>query len=133
MAVVVPFASPGEPSIDPLLDRVAADMERVNGVILARTGSEVAMIPEVANHLIDSGGKRLRPILTLALARLTGYAGDGHIKPRPPWSSCTPPRCCTTTSSTKARCGADGSPRGCCGGTRPACWSAISCSARRSR
>ncbi len=38
------------------------------------------MIPEVANHLINSGGKRLRPILTLALARLTGYAGDGHIK-----------------------------------------------------
>ena len=38
------------------------------------------MIPEVANHLINSGGKRLRPMLTLALARLTGYAGDGHIK-----------------------------------------------------
>jgi octaprenyl-diphosphate synthase len=55
-------------------------MERVNGVILARTGSEVTMIPEVANHLINSGGKRLRPMLTLALARLTGYAGDGHIK-----------------------------------------------------
>ena len=80
VAVVVPFASPGEPSIDPLLDRVAADMERVNSVILARTGSEVAMIPEVANHLINSGGKRLRPMLTLALARLTGYGGDGHIK-----------------------------------------------------
>jgi octaprenyl-diphosphate synthase len=55
-------------------------MERVNGAVLARTGSEVAMIPEVANHLINSGGKRLRPILTLALARLTNYAGDGHIK-----------------------------------------------------
>src|SRR5690348_15427487 len=55
-------------------------MQRVNGVILARTGSEVAMIPEVANHLINSGGKRLRPILTLALARLTGYGGEGHIK-----------------------------------------------------
>jgi len=40
----------------------------------------VAMIPEVANHLINSGGKRLRPMLTLALARLTGYSGDGHIK-----------------------------------------------------
>ena len=80
MAVVVPFASPGGPSIDPLLDLVATDMERVNSVILARTGSEVAMIPEVANHLINSGGKRLRPMLTLALARLTGYSGDGHIK-----------------------------------------------------
>ena len=80
MAVIVPFESPGRPSIDPLADLVAADMERVNGVILARTGSEVAMIPEVANHLINSGGKRLRPMLTLALARLTGYAGDSHIK-----------------------------------------------------
>ena len=38
------------------------------------------MIPEVANHLINSGGKRLRPMLTLALAQLAGYAGDGHIK-----------------------------------------------------
>ena len=80
MAVILPFESRDEPAIDPLLDLVAADMERVNGAILARTGSDVAMIPEVANHLINSGGKRLRPILTLALARLTGYGGEGHIK-----------------------------------------------------
>ncbi len=38
------------------------------------------MIPEVANHLINSGGKRLRPMLTLAMARLAGYRGDGHVK-----------------------------------------------------
>ena len=38
------------------------------------------MIPEVANHLISSGGKRLRPMLTLALAKLAGYGGEGHIK-----------------------------------------------------
>src|SRR6266571_1755473 len=55
-------------------------MERVNATILSRTGSEVTMIPEVANHLISSGGKRLRPMLTLAMANLTGYSGDGHIK-----------------------------------------------------
>ncbi len=55
-------------------------MERVNATIVARTGSDVAMIPEVANHLISSGGKRLRPMLTLAMARLAGYRGDGHIK-----------------------------------------------------
>jgi octaprenyl-diphosphate synthase len=80
VAVVVPFESPREPSIDPLIDLVAADMERVNTTIIARTGSEVTMIPEVAKHLIDSGGKRLRPMLTLALARLAGYTGNGHIK-----------------------------------------------------
>jgi len=80
VAVVIPFESRDEPSIDRLVDLVAADMQRVNGAILARTGSEVTMIPEVANHLINSGGKRLRPILTLALARLTNYGGDGHVK-----------------------------------------------------
>jgi octaprenyl-diphosphate synthase len=67
-------------SIDQLVALVAADMERVNQTILARTGSEVTMIPEVANHLISSGGKRLRPMLTLATAGLCGFGGDGHIK-----------------------------------------------------
>ncbi len=79
MAVIVPFESPSA-SIDPLNDLVAGDMDRVNATILSRTGSDVTMIPEVANHLIASGGKRLRPILTVAMAALTGYAGDGHIK-----------------------------------------------------
>ena len=80
MAVIVPFESPSSASIDQLVALVAADMERVNATILSRTGSEVTMIPEVANHLISSGGKRLRPMLTLAMASLTGYSGDGHIK-----------------------------------------------------
>ena len=56
MAVIVPFESPQNPSIDRLVELVAADMERVNATILSRTGSEVTMIPEVANHLISSGG-----------------------------------------------------------------------------
>jgi octaprenyl-diphosphate synthase len=80
VAVIVPFESPSNASIDELVSLVAADMERVNATILSRTGSEVTMIPEVANHLISSGGKRLRPMLTLAMANLTGYSGDGHIK-----------------------------------------------------
>jgi len=80
LAVVIPFESPSQPLIDHLVDLVAADMERVNATILSRTGSDVTMIPEVANHLISSGGKRLRPMLTLAMARLVDYAGDGHIK-----------------------------------------------------
>lgn len=80
MAVVVPFESPHPASIERLTRLVAPDMERVNNAILARTGSDVTMIPEVANHLISSGGKRLRPMLTLAMARLSGYTGDGHIK-----------------------------------------------------
>jgi octaprenyl-diphosphate synthase len=80
LAVVIPFESHPQASIDQLVDLVAADMDRVNAAILARTGSEVTMIPEVANHLINSGGKRLRPILTVAMAQLAGYAGEGHVK-----------------------------------------------------
>ena len=80
MAVIVPFESPQGASLTRLADLVAPDMERVNTTILARTGSDVTMIPEVANHLISSGGKRLRPMLTLAMAKLAGYTGDGHIK-----------------------------------------------------
>ncbi|GEP05763.1 polyprenyl synthetase family protein [Methylobacterium oxalidis] len=84
MGVVVSFdegRSDPEASLTDLVALVAGGMERVNGMILSRTGSDVAMIPEVANHLIASGGKRLRPILTLATADLCGYAGgDGAVK-----------------------------------------------------
>ncbi len=80
LAVIVPFESHSSPSIALLIKLVAADMERVNTTILSRTGSEVTMIPEIAKHLIESGGKRLRPMLTLAMAQLSGYGGDGHVK-----------------------------------------------------
>ena len=79
MAVVLPFEQ-AEPSIERLSALVRADLERVNSLIIARTGSEVTMIPEVANHLISSGGKRLRPMLTLATSALTGYRGEGHVR-----------------------------------------------------
>src|SRR6202048_2404208 len=80
VAVIVPFESPSGASIDQLVALVAADMARVNATILSRTGSGVAMIPEVPHHLIFSGGNRLRPMLTLGMAGLAGYSGDGHIK-----------------------------------------------------
>jgi octaprenyl-diphosphate synthase len=80
LAVVIPFESHPSGSVDRLAELVAADLDRVNTTILSRTGSEVTMIPEVANHLIASGGKRLRPMLTLAMADITGYSGSGHIK-----------------------------------------------------
>ena len=79
VAVVIPFESGPQASIESLVALVAGDMERVNAAILSRTGSQVTMIPEVANHLISSGGKRLRPMLTIAMADLTGYSGDGHV------------------------------------------------------
>ena len=81
MGIVIPLEEKSpDRLIEPLTTLVAADMARVNETILSRTGSDVTMIPEVANHLISSGGKRLRPILTLATAGLCQYRGEGHIK-----------------------------------------------------
>jgi octaprenyl-diphosphate synthase len=81
VGVVVAFEDKHpEKGLGGLAALVAADMARVNAMILSRTGSEVTMIPEVATHLISSGGKRLRPMLTLATAQLAAYRGDGHVK-----------------------------------------------------
>jgi octaprenyl-diphosphate synthase len=68
------------PGVGRLLDLTAPDMARVNELILSKAGSDVEMIPEIANHLISSGGKRLRPMVTLAAAQMFGYAGEGHVK-----------------------------------------------------
>ena len=59
---------------------VANDMNGVNAVILERMQSKVALIPELAGHLIAGGGKRMRPMLTLASAALLGYPGSRHHK-----------------------------------------------------
>src|SRR3546814_8689195 len=59
---------------------VATDLNHVNSVILERMQSEVPLIPGLAGHLIASGGKRMRPMLTLAAARLLDYAGARHHK-----------------------------------------------------
>ncbi len=60
---------------------LATDMQAVNTLIRARMASEHApRIPEVTAHLVEAGGKRLRPMLTLAAARICGYEGADHIK-----------------------------------------------------
>ena len=65
---------------DRLASYLAADMDAVNLLIRQRMASEHApRIPEVTAHLVEAGGKRLRPMLTLATARMCGYRGPFHI------------------------------------------------------
>ncbi len=65
---------------DRLAQALASDMAAVNALIRERMSSEHApRIPEVTAHLIEAGGKRIRPILTLAAARLCGYEGPYHL------------------------------------------------------
>ncbi len=66
--------TPPVPSLAPLLELTAPAMVAVNQVILERLQSEVGLIPELAGHLIAAGGKRMRPMLTLAGALCTGQA-----------------------------------------------------------
>ena len=65
-------------------DRMAAylsdDMAAVSALIRERMASKHApRIPEVTAHLVEAGGKRLRPMLTLAAARMCGYGGPYHV------------------------------------------------------
>jgi octaprenyl-diphosphate synthase len=72
-------------SLDRLSELLRGDLARVNALILERMQSPVALIPQLAGHIIAAGGKRLRPMLTLAAARLCGYrggtkeTGDRHV------------------------------------------------------
>lgn len=74
------IGTPPAPSLDPLVALVASGMNKVNAVILDRMQSQIPLIPELAGHLIAGGGKRLRPMLTLASASLLDYPGDRHYK-----------------------------------------------------
>ena len=67
------------PSLDTLSELIADDLKAVNKLIVQRMASPVEMIPELAGHIIAAGGKRMRPMLTLAAARMCGYSGDRHL------------------------------------------------------
>ena len=120
-------------SLDKMSALTARDMARVNKVIVARMDSPVALIPQLAGHIVAAGGKRLRPMLTLASAQLCDYAGDRHIwRWRPASNSSTPPRLLhdDVVDESDLRRGL-ATANALYGATRlRACWSATSCSAR---
>ena len=59
---------------------VGADMEATNRAIVQRMDSPVVLIPQLAAHIVAAGGKRIRPLLTLAAARMCGYEGARHVQ-----------------------------------------------------
>jgi len=79
-ADAAPAARDGaEDALAALSALVAKDMEACNRLIVARMQSPVDLIPRLAAHLVAAGGKRLRPMLTIAAARLAGYRGTRHV------------------------------------------------------
>lgn len=78
----VSLSSPPRPtpaSLQPLQALVHADMEQVNALILRLIDQDVPLIEQIAQHIIRSGGKRLRPALVIASAKLCGHEGSRHI------------------------------------------------------
>jgi octaprenyl-diphosphate synthase len=86
MATIIPLDQArdtglaGDDALERLTRCVNDDLLAVNQCILQRMESSAPLIPHLAGHLIAAGGKRLRPILTLASARLCGYGGERHRK-----------------------------------------------------
>ncbi|WP_371416649.1 polyprenyl synthetase family protein [Caulobacter sp. S45] len=69
-----------EGSVQHLFDLSTVDMAGVDSLIHDRLQSDVPLIPALGDHLVEAGGKRLRPLLTVAAARLCGARGDAHRK-----------------------------------------------------
>ena len=69
-----------EEPIQKLLSLIENDFVRVNNLINEQVISQFDSIPDVSNHIIELGGKRLRPILTLTTSKICQYKGDMHIK-----------------------------------------------------
>jgi len=83
VGVVVPLGgkeAKSKASLSRLQALVADDLIKVNKVIVDRMDSRVPLIPELAGHIVASGGKRLRPLMTLASAKMCGYSGDRHVQ-----------------------------------------------------
>ena len=70
---------PATSGLEPLSTLVANDLQAVNHLIVEHMHSPVALIPQLASHIVAAGGKRLRPMLTLAAAKLCDYQGDRHL------------------------------------------------------
>src|SRR5688572_16503432 len=66
--------------VERLATLVESDLGAVDAELHRRMNSDVPLIPQLGSHLVDSGGKRLRPLITLAAAHLFGYRGDAHVK-----------------------------------------------------
>lgn len=80
MTLSKPIPAAAVNPLDRLAGALKPQMASVNDIILGRMQSDIPLIPELAGHLIAGGGKRIRPLLTLASAALFGYTGDRQYR-----------------------------------------------------
>ena len=79
LSIAPMFNNSPPPTLDGLSLIAAADMAAVDAIIIKNMSSPVPLVQELAAYIVQSGGKRLRPLLTVAAARLCGYSGGRHV------------------------------------------------------
>ncbi|MBT8088530.1 MAG: octaprenyl diphosphate synthase [Gammaproteobacteria bacterium] len=72
--------TPAAPGFDEIAAPADQDMQAVNRLIAESLESDVALVSQVSQYIVMSGGKRLRPLIVLLAARALGYAGDQHVR-----------------------------------------------------
>lgn len=68
-------------SLDPITALVSEDFEKLTAFISNNISSDVSLVADLSHHIIDNGGKRLRPLLLMLTAKACGYQGEQHILP----------------------------------------------------
>ena len=76
---IIEQASAVQPDIDGVQQLLRAESSAVDSLILERLSSDVVLINQLGAYIINSGGKRLRPMIVLLSALACGYRGDKHI------------------------------------------------------
>ncbi|MGL6028199.1 MAG: polyprenyl synthetase family protein, partial [Legionella sp.] len=66
-------------TIDRLRNLVSKDFDAVNNLIIDKIQSQVGLIHDLSQHIVESGGKRLRPLLVMLASNACGYKGQDHI------------------------------------------------------
>ncbi|MWJ29020.1 octaprenyl diphosphate synthase [Halomonas sp. ZH2S] len=79
MSATASSSQPASPSPSPLHAVVADDFMAVNRTIIEQLASKIPLVETIGQYIIESGGKRLRPLLVLLAARSLGYDQDKHI------------------------------------------------------
>ena len=77
---------------------VSDDFNAVNDLIVNKIESQIGLIDDMSHHMIESGGKRLRPLLVLLASNACGYQGKEHITLAPWWNFSTQQLCCMMMS-----------------------------------
>lgn len=79
MIIKVSAVMSEDSALEKLRNLVAADLQKLDAIIYGLIKNKIELIPQISEHTINSGGKRLRPMLTLATARMCNYKGTAHI------------------------------------------------------